>query len=200
MVGTTPRSLSFAARFVAVTFALAVLGYLVVTAQQRANPPVDPAPETPIVVEPAGEASRAGETFLESSKVLVIDDDLMPADSAAEVAAPPEDPAFLFGSKSLVISPDALDPSGNSAPALLPSSTIDALLETATSAPAERAPEFLPSSKAKVPMPVGSHGTTAKSKGSGQVFLPSSKSFRMRESPAPAPPAKTPPVEPPEEP
>lgn len=191
-MSTNTRRLGLSvARVGAVALALGVGGYLVVTAQRRANPdPVDHAPtseSTPPIavdapaapiatpadatatttVEPGAGATPTSADYLPSSKVLVIQ---------SPTAGTTEDPSFLFGSKSGVMAPIASDgrvgePTTTVAPAsptpqpvFLPSSKSAALEPAAESRPLQF--------PAVVPEPV----TPSAPKSEPLPFLPSSKS------------------------
>jgi hypothetical protein len=204
------------ARVGAVAFALTACGYLVVTAQRRANPAAEAEP-TPVVDAEFPVASpvnvEALDPAVESEELIVpfvfetTATPLTPEGTTVE-AAP-----FLYGSKSLTLPPEALDASAQpdssflyssksgrvSVPHPLPappspgkpaSSPESQVASDGTPSPAE--PVFLPSSKVKTLSPLQHDalvpGSTTTTR---RVFLPSSKSLRIGETrpitPAPVP-------------
>lgn len=184
-------------KVMAVGLALAVSGYLVVSAQRRANPEPLTQPESvPSGAGSAGEGrdASAGTTaaaavtsesiaveqeFMSSSKSKVLDPrDLRPPDSAE----------FLMGSKSGVLT------------TVTPNGTPESVVPGATTSPTEPAEQrvFLPTSKSAGP--ILEHARAEEP----PVYLPSSKVLTIRDAVHPAPkPATTPnpaPVPPPSKP
>jgi len=159
------------ARFGAVLFALAVLSYLVVTAQRRAGATQDTGAEPRAAsVAPAVASGSADATAT-----------TLPADGAS--ATPGETEVFLFGSKSMPlesvegVTPDVFLSTSKSA-------VLDISAGTTADAAAKPKPAdatFLPSSKFKTLAPLPA-------KPADPAFLPSSKSLKL--APAPIPAAK----------
>jgi len=170
------------ARFAAVVVALVVGGYLVVSAQRRAQPaaksnvttstasesapPVIGEPNVSTIATPSAEANASeaavtqpNPSFLPSSKVLVIDSPLKRPDEAEP---------YLLGSKSGVLTPIAND--GNVPPAV----------QSTAQTPPTTPPVFLPTSKSAAPL------FDIHADGEVEIFLPSSKSGRVGSSLRPA--------------
>lgn len=205
------RSLAFHfARVGAIAFALTACGYLVVTAQRRANPVVEEEhPASDLDGLPTAVPTESDATFLPSSKVLIIDG---PGTLESNGPPPlsiewkPDDPTFLLGTKSAALPSATFDAveedllnsenvssklgrdsntgaltSGGSEPATTPASSQAKSLE-ATGATSRAEPVFLPSSKARTLSPLRPQTLVpGTTSTSERVFLPSSKSLRIGE-------------------
>lgn len=172
------------ARVGAIAFALSACGYLVVTAQKRANPAVEETPST--TAEPVVEPAIVVET---------LDANSPPADVEVPYVADPAattDPTrttdegfFLYGSKSMTLTGDAAQTPPvfmhssksaaitTSAPPLQPAGKLDGVtplpMPPVPGATSSNKPVFLPSSKVETLSPSELAPNTE------PVFLPSSK-------------------------
>ena len=90
------------ARVGAVAFALTACGYLVVTAQRRANPSPTEVPASADALTTEIEPAAPGETFLQGSKSLVLEtNDPVAVEAAADAANTEFGTVFMSSSKSL---------------------------------------------------------------------------------------------------
>ena len=105
---------------------------------------------------------------------------LAPGAGATAVLDPAANTTFLPSSKVLILDAPLSTTQGVSASPTFLGGTKSAVIETEIVPPPKAAPQGLPAAPAQ---PDATNAAPKKP----QVFLPSSKSFRMRESPAPAP-------------
>ncbi|MBL8859688.1 MAG: hypothetical protein JNL28_14375 [Planctomycetes bacterium] len=152
MIESARSPVALAARILAVAFALSVLGYFVVTAQQRARAPAAAAADAAAEPESApGEES----VFLHSSKFLKLGEVNSPVLSVPGSVEHRGDPTksagqpFLHGSKSMVIT-DITNMDDGSAITLGEGESDVAVEPPALPVPPVGAePQFLPSSKSR---------------------------------------------------
>lgn len=195
MIDSARSPVALAARIVAVAFALCVLGYFVVTAQQRANAP----DAMPVVVptDPDAAATPATESagehvFLPGTKSLQLGELNSPALGFPGSAENPGQQShvsgqpFLHGSKSGVITDITTLEDLGWITAEEGESAVPIASPVVPAPPAQHEPHFLPSSKSRTqsllaPRPTLVPGTTT----TGQPVAAPPKEQRVESAPVP---------------